>query len=193
MGKLPVCPLPALFLSPVIVFPPRHERFTALESRVRGYDGDVLRRCAKETMRILKGTVEKGHGLRLASDFLAPVMGLIKSKMGFVSLVAGTLNVLISEDYFVEPDAIIPPDKYPYNQTHGTNETIKLKRCLIRGRKAIIMRPDSHEIPFENPGRKRLELMGAVPFRKEFDIPIGSHVAVEVEVEGDEAWWTSGI
>ena len=144
-------------------------------------------------MRILKGTVEKGHGLRVASEFLAPVMGLIKSKMGFAILVEGTFNVLIAEDYFVEPDAIIPPDKYPYNQTHGTNETIKLKRCRIRGRKAIIMRPDSHEIPFENPGRKRLELMGAVSFRKEFGIPVGSNGAVEVEVEGDESWWASGI
>jgi CTP-dependent riboflavin kinase len=143
-------------------------------------------------MRILKGTVEKGHGCRVASDNLAPVMDLIESKMGLATLVNGTLNILISEDYIVRHDAFIPPDQYPYNRTHGTNETIKLQRCLVRGRKAIIMRPDSHELGRENPGRKRLELMGTVKFRDEFSIPLGSVVEVEVEVEGDDAWWESG-
>jgi len=146
-------------------------------------------------MRILKGTVEKGHGWGVASENLAPVMRLIENKMGLTNLVEGTLNVLIPEDYIVREDAIIPPDKDPYNRVHDTNETIKLQRCLIRGRKAVIMRPDSHEVGDENPGRKRLELIGAVKFRVKFGIPIDSvvDVDVEIEVEGDDAWWESGI
>ena len=57
------------------------------------------------------------------------------------------------------------------------------------------MRPDSHEVGDENPGRKRLELIGAVKFRVKFGIPIDSvvDVDVEIEVEGDDAWWESGI
>jgi hypothetical protein len=53
------------------------------------------------------------------------------------------------------------------------------------------MRPDSHEAGDDNTGRKRLELMGAVKFREVFDIPIGTVVEVEVEVEGDNAWWAA--
>jgi hypothetical protein len=45
----------------------------------------------------------------------------------------------------VKADAVISPAEYPSNKEKGTNETIKLQRCLVRGRKAVIMRPDTHE------------------------------------------------
>jgi CTP-dependent riboflavin kinase len=146
----------------------------------------------EESMRILRGIVDKGHGYRVASANLAPVMGLIESRMGLASLVAGTLNVRISEEYIVCPHAIISPEEYPLNKVHGTNEMIKLQRCLIRGHKAVIMRPDTHETLGWARGKKGLELMGTVNFRDALGIPIDSVVEVEVEVEGDDAWWASG-
>jgi hypothetical protein len=54
------------------------------------------------------------------------------------------------QDYIVRREAAIPPTNI-YNKTHGASETIQLQRCLIRGRKAIFTRPDSHETGSQNP------------------------------------------
>jgi len=139
-------------------------------------------------MRTLKGTVDDGYGL--ASAHLASVMGLIESRMGLTKLVEGTLNVRILEDYLVKADAVISPEEYPLNKEKGTNETIKLQRCLVRGRKAVIMRPDTHETLGWGNGIQCLELMGAEKFRDTLGLTNDS--VVEVEVEGNDAWWESG-
>lgn len=139
-------------------------------------------------MRTLKGIVDDGYGL--ASANLGPIMGLIQGRMGLTKLVAGTLNVRIFEDYLVKADAVISPEEYPLNNEKGTNETIKLQRCLVRGRKAVIMRPDTHETLGWGNGTQCLELMGAEKFRDTLGLTNDS--VVDVEVEGDDAWWASG-
>jgi CTP-dependent riboflavin kinase len=139
-------------------------------------------------MRILHGTVKSGYGAATAN--LRPVLKLIELRMGMANLEDGTLNVQISESYIVIPTASILPDEYPLNLSTGLHETIKLQRCVIGGHKAIIMRPDTHERGMFH-GPKYVELIGAVKFRKVLVLEAES--PVDVEVEGDDAWWESGI
>jgi CTP-dependent riboflavin kinase len=132
----------------------------------------------------LSGVVCAGYGV--ASANLREVMHLIEARMGVRGLLEGTLNLQITEEYIVTPEAVIAVSEYPLNRTSGLEETIKLARCVIAGRKAIIMRPDTHETGLFH-GPAHLELMGNVNFRQTLGLNDGSSVIVEVE--GDEDWW----
>jgi CTP-dependent riboflavin kinase len=139
-------------------------------------------------MRIFHGTVCGGYGI--AARNLAPVMGLIEERTGLANLVQGTLNLTILEEYIVRADALLLPDEYPYNRESNLGETIKFQRCLVAGHKGLIMRPDTHETgQFHGPCH--LEVMGQKSFREALSLTDGS--VIEVQVEGDEEWWRSGI
>ena len=140
-------------------------------------------------MRIVYGSVTHGYGK--ATQNLDPVMGLIETRTGFPGLVRGTLNVKIPEEYIVRADALINPEEYPLNNQTHLGETIKLQRCLVNGHKALIMRPDSHEIGAgQFHGKSHLELMGQKNFRE--ILGLSDESIVEVQVEGDDEWWQSG-
>ena len=141
-------------------------------------------------MKTFTGTVTKDYGV--AADNLRPVMPLIEARTGLKNLIEGTLNVDIPEEYIVRADAIISPDEYPLNKQTNLGETIKFQRCLVAGHKGLIMRPDSHEVGAgQFHGKSHLELMGQKKFREALDLAHES--LVEVQVEGDYAWWQSGI
>jgi len=124
-------------------------------------------------------------GFHVAAANLNPVMHLIEQRMGLTDLVSGTLNVWIPEEYVVIARAVITPEEY------GLNETVKLQRCLVEGYKGIIMRPDTHEtIPGYGHGKDHLELIGRIRFREALRLRDGD--TINVEVEGDDAWWDSG-
>ena len=142
------------------------------------------------TAKVFIGIATKGYGV--AARNLDPVMALIEARTGLANLVSGTLNVNISEEYIVRPDALINPDEYPLNRQNNSRETIKLQRCLVAGHKGLIMRPDSHEIGAgQYHGKSHLELMGQKHFRQVLGLTDKSEVAVRVE--GDDAWWQSDI
>jgi CTP-dependent riboflavin kinase len=140
-------------------------------------------------MKLLLGTVTTGYGM--ATPNLNPVMHLIASRIGLPHLAPGTLNVTLPEAYIVPADALILPHEYPYNQQSHLGETIKLQRCLVSGYRAIIVRPDSHEIGAgQFHGKAYLELMGQIHFRSALNLEDGS--LIEVQVKGDDPWWLSG-
>jgi CTP-dependent riboflavin kinase len=134
-------------------------------------------------MRIFAGIVV--DGCRLATPNLNRVMDLIKARMGFATLEPGTLNLRLQEDYIVEPEQLITADEYG-------GEALKLKRCLIGGRKALIVRPEKHEtVPGYGHGKAYLEIMCPVHLRSTLEMSNGD--PVEVQVDGDHDWWESGI
>jgi CTP-dependent riboflavin kinase len=134
-------------------------------------------------MKIFKGTVTNGYGI--ATPNLNRVTELIKTRMGFADLEQGTLNLRLQEDYIVEPDALITAEEYG-------GEALKLKRCLIGGHKALIVRPEKHEtVPGYGHGKAYLEIMSAVHLRSGLKLKDG-HV-IKVEVDGDDQWWNSGM
>lgn len=140
-------------------------------------------------MRVFRGQVTSGYGA--ATQNLAPVMHLIESRTGLTGLLPGTLNLNIPEEYIVLADAFIYPDEYPRNKIMNEHETIKLQRCIVAGYKALIMRPDSHELGAgQYHGKKHLELMGKRNFRETLQLANDSYV--DVEVEGDDEWWRAG-
>ena len=141
-------------------------------------------------MKAFIGIVTTGYGV--ATRNLDPVMALIETRTGLANLVRGTLNINISEEYIVQADAIISPDEYPLNKQTNLGETIKFQRCLVAGHKGLIMRPDSHEVGAgQFHGKSYLELMGQKNFRQVLGFIDKSEV--EVQVEGDDTWWQSGI
>lgn len=140
-------------------------------------------------MKIFQGSVTTGYGM--ATPNLNPVMRLIESRVGLANLIPGTLNVTIPEEYIVTADALILPDEYPYNNESHLGESIKLQRCVVAGYKAVIVRPDSHELGAgQFHGKAYLELMGQMNFRHALGLTDGS--SVEIQVEGDDRWWRSG-
>jgi hypothetical protein len=146
---------------------------------------------AGKAMRVFMGKIATG-GYHAAAGNLAPIMAMIESRTGLPSLVPGTLNVDIAQEYIVKPDALVSPDEYPLNEHAHTRETIKLQRCLVGGYKGLIMRPDSHELGAgQFHGKSHLELMGQKHFRTALGLTDGS--IVKVQVEGDDDWWQSGL
>lgn len=140
-------------------------------------------------MKILHGLITAGYGM--ATPNLNRVMSLIESRIGLANLVPGTLNVHIPEEYIVPADALILPHEYPYNRQSNLGETIKLQRCLVAGYRGIVVRPDSHEFGAgQFHGKACLELMGQIHFRAALGLADGN--MIEVQVEGDDAWWHSG-
>jgi CTP-dependent riboflavin kinase len=140
-------------------------------------------------MRNFFATVTTGYGM--ATPNLNPVLPLIESRICLPNLVPGTLNACIAEEYIVIADALILPHEYPYNRQSNLGETIKLKRCLVAGYKALIVRPDSHELDAGHfHGRAYLELMGQIHFREVLGLADGD--VIEVQVEGHDLWWYSG-
>ncbi len=95
-------------------------------------------------------------------------------------MAAGTLNVKLARDYHVIPDAVIQQHEY----TQG--ETLKLQRCRVRGVRMLILRPDTHEPP-QGTRANFLELIGPFRLREAWGLKDGDRL--DVEVEGDEAWW----
>src|SRR5689334_8344641 len=101
-------------------------------------------------MRTLRGKV--GGGFGAATQNLAPFLTRIVERTGLPSVVPGTLNVSIDKPYIVQPDARLTKAEY-----YGYEE-IKLQRCRVRGVRAIIMRPVTHEAGAAH-GPAHLELL----------------------------------
>ena len=143
----------------------------------------VVSRRAKG-IKTFAGTVCSGFGD--ASRNFAAIVPLIEARTGLANLVHGTLNVRIPEDYIVEACAVVLPVEY------WVGETLKLQRCLAAGYKAVILRPITHETrPGWGHGKNHFELMSHVHFRQTLDLQ--DEDVIEVEVEGDDAWWASGL
>jgi CTP-dependent riboflavin kinase len=141
-------------------------------------------------VKVFTNTVTTGYGM--AARNLDPVMSLIEQRTGLQNLVRGTLNVTIPEEYIVRPDALVLPEEYPFNKESGLHETIKFQRCLVAGYRGLIVRPDSHELGAgQFHGKSYLELMGQKNFREALALTDGN--TIEVQVEGDDSWWHSGI
>ncbi|MGH8546699.1 MAG: hypothetical protein ACREX3_24405 [Gammaproteobacteria bacterium] len=122
-------------------------------------------------------------GLHVAGPNLADVEPLIIERTGLPSVQRGTLNIYgLAEPYIVQADTEIAAAEY-----NGT-ESIKLQRCIIRGIRAVIMRPDSHELTPR--GLARLELMSQYHLRTHLDLKDDEDV--KVEIEGDQDWWQRG-
>ena len=130
---------------------------------------------------MLTGNIGSGFGV--AGRNLSPVEILICKRIGFKSVVHGTLNVRLNEPYFIKPNALIEVHEYKIN-----NEKILLQRCRIRGLRGVITRPDSHERGYAH-GPSHIEIMGEHHFRNVLNLK--DNDIVQVEVEGNEEWWNS--
>ncbi len=104
---------------------------------------------------MLHGRVETGFGVARAN--LAPIMDLICLRTGLPSLAPGTLNLRLGAPWRFEPDAEITHLEYG-------SERLKLKRCCVRGVRAVIVRPETHEAG-NGHGDAYLELLAAVHLR----------------------------
>ena len=131
---------------------------------------------------VLRGSVtDKGFGV--AAGNLAHVTPLILERTGLPGMVPGTLNVCLDEAYFVRaPDAVITAAEY-----NGA-ECIMLKRCVLRGLRCFVMRPNTHELGYAH-GPAHLELLSAHHLRNELSLSEGARV--EVELDGDPQWWVN--
>jgi CTP-dependent riboflavin kinase len=134
-------------------------------------------------MRVLPGKVMSGYGI--AKGLLAPLQDQIASRMGLPALVAGTLNVQLTEPYIVQSDVTI--EVYEYKGI----AFLKLKRCRINDMQCCIMRPNTHEESGLGNGPSVLEIMAPVRLRGQFWLHDGD--SVRVEVEGDDDWWRGQV
>jgi CTP-dependent riboflavin kinase len=121
----------------------------------------------------------------VATRNLAKVRDLILARTGLPAMAPGTLNVQLLDPYFVMADTAIEADEY------DTGERLLLQRCVVRGHRMFIMRPDSHERD-DGPGAADvIELVSPLYLRQEWRIEDGAELVVEVE--GDNSWWDAGV
>jgi len=129
-------------------------------------------------MRVLTGLVSSRFNA--ATENLETVRLIVLERTGLQSFVPGTLNVTLEYPYFVHADCNVKSDEY------FTGEVLKLQRCRCLGLRMFIMRPDSHELK-GNDAAKVLELISEFHLRQTFGLTDGA--LLDVEVEGDDAWW----
>jgi len=133
-------------------------------------------------MILLCGQVTPGYGV--AEPNLKHLEKLIAERCGLPQIVTGTLNVRLSESYFVKPDHEVSAREY------NGSEVIWLQRAVISGIPALVMRPHTHELSESfGHGTTTLELLAPLYLRDHLSLVNGSDV--QVELEGDEAWWNS--
>lgn len=132
-------------------------------------------------MRVITGHVTDGDGVATANLKLAEPV--IAKKMTIESLVSGTLNVQIDDDYIVPDSLTVMPSEY-----NPAADTIKLQRCRIQGLRAVIMRQLNHERD-GHPRRRCLELMSEHHLRSALQLQTGD--LVKIEIDGDQAWWAA--
>lgn len=129
--------------------------------------------------RILLGVVCDGIGK--ATTNLSAAEQVIATKMGLGKLQPGTLNVRLPVEYGIPYDLLVTPPEYKSDAS-----ILKLKRCRLRGVRAVIVRPLEHE----TPGHSRLsclELLSEHQLRTKLGLNTGDVIAIEIE--GDEDWW----
>jgi CTP-dependent riboflavin kinase len=133
-------------------------------------------------MQYLQGRVRpKGSGFGVAGKYLAHVEHLICERTGLPSLIPGTLNVGLEYQFIVLPDATISAKEY------NDHEVIKLQRCVVRGVRAVIMRPHTHELsPPGGHGPKHLELLSHRHLRDY--LRLSDNETLAIEVGGDLSW-----
>lgn len=129
-------------------------------------------------MRILSGIVQSRFGV--ASRNLAPLLPLVRERMGLPNLITGTLNIELTDPYIVREDAQIEKDEY------NGQEFLKLQRCRVRGLRCCIMRPNTHE-EGNGDGAKVIEIMAETKLRDALELNDGD--PLDVEIEGDCSWW----
>src|SRR6266699_6498807 len=129
-------------------------------------------------MRVIRGIISRRF--QVAAENLKTVEKQILERTGLPSMAPGTLNVTLPFDYTVRADDTLEPHEY------FTGERLKLQRCRVRGHRMIIMRPESHEQP-GGIGANVLELVSPLPLRETWGLADDDQL--EIEVEGDNAWW----
>ena len=135
----------------------------------------------------LSGRASNGFGA--ATDNLRHCESLVAQRIGLPSVISGTFNIALDAPLLVQPDAALSAIEY-----NGW-EVILLQRCTIFGRAAAITRPHTHEIEpkpgelYFGHGRAYIELMAPFHIARTFQIAAGDEV--EVEILGDEDWWTA--
>jgi len=135
-----------------------------------------------------KLTGRASNGFGAATDNLRHCESLIAARIGLPSVVSGTFNVTLDAPFRIQSDAALSVLEY-----NGW-EVILLQRCVIFGRAAVITRPHTHEIEpkpgsfYFGHGLAHIELMAPFDVARTFGLTAGD--PVEVEVRGDEQWWT---
>jgi CTP-dependent riboflavin kinase len=142
----------------------------------------MLDASARLEPRKLRGKFVKGYGH--ASRTVEEARPRIGKIMSLGLLRPGTLNVELPDDYQMDNQIIMPRC-----QVNNVDE-LYLQRCRVGGLQCVLIRAYPHQ---PNPGWDSnppnvLEIMSDACLTEHLRIVLGS--AVEVEVEGNEAWWT---
>jgi CTP-dependent riboflavin kinase len=105
--------------------------------------------------------------------------------MGLGLLFPGTLNVRLDADYQMQNEIVLARA-----EVNNVDELF-LQRCRVGGIRSVLVRPYRDQpVPgwASNPPNI-LEIMSERRLRDALELDTGS--VVEIEVEGDDAWWFS--
>lgn len=133
----------------------------------------------------ITGEVSSGGGHAIAN--FDPVKKLIAERMGFASLISGTLNIIVDNHCpLTAVDAIITDKEYKHEK-----ECIKLKRCKINGKKSVMLRPSQHEDPIKKSLYNRIEVMSDIHFKNDLNLKDDDSVEIEIEsgFKENNNWW----
>lgn len=120
---------------------------------------------------ILKGKVTKGLGT--AKMWVSKIEEVFRKKTG-TKLFPGTLNIRLEDEYIIEPDWIIEPEKYK-----GT-QRVFIKKCEILGNVANIVRAEKNQIGKGDHDLHIIEIISDINFREKYNLKDDACIEIKI-------------
>ena len=120
---------------------------------------------------ILKGTVTSGIGT--AKMWVEKINNVFKNKTG-ITLFPGTLNIKLEENYIVQPDWIIKPEKF------GGTENVLVQKCEILDKTAYIVRAEKNQKGYGEHNLQIIEIVADVCFRDKYNLTDDKKILIKI-------------
>lgn len=118
---------------------------------------------------ILKGQVTSGLGT--AKMWVSKIEEIFEKKTG-MKVFHGTLNIKLEEEYIIEPDWIIKPEKF------GGTQNVLVKKCKILEQEAYIVRAEKNQTGQGDHNLKIIEIVSDIKFRETYALKDNDEIKI---------------
>lgn len=129
--------------------------------------------CVSEGAKNMKLQGKITTGIGTAKMWVGKIEKAFEEKTN-IKLYRGTLNIKLENDYIIEPDWIIKPEKF------GGTQNVLVKKCKILGNIAYIVRAEKNQKGKGEHDLKILEIVSNISFRETYNLQDNNKIEIEV-------------
>lgn len=119
----------------------------------------------------LTGIVSSGIGT--AKMWVSKIEKVFKDKTN-IKLFHGTLNIILNEDFIIDPDWVIKPEEFA-----GT-QNVLVKKCRIFDREAYIVRAEKNQKGQGEHNLKVIEIVSDINLRETYKIKDNDEIKISI-------------